>query len=81
MLLPRHHHICQGKAIDGWKKGNTTPIFKNRREEDLRNHRSGSLTSVAGNIMEQILLEAILWHRKDKELRQPAQQHASLSAN
>ncbi|KAK4817084.1 hypothetical protein QYF61_027915 [Mycteria americana] len=65
-----------GKAASDWKEGNITPIFKKGKKENLGNYQPVSLTSVPCEIIEQVLLEDIAKHGRQKGVeRQPTWFH------
>ncbi|KGL80585.1 hypothetical protein N309_11346, partial [Tinamus guttatus] len=53
---------------EDWKKANVTPVFKKVKREDPGNYRPVSLTSVPGKVMEQLILETISRHVKEKKV-------------
>ncbi|KAK4810549.1 hypothetical protein QYF61_004512 [Mycteria americana] len=62
-----------GEVPVDWRLANVTPIYKKGRKEDPGNHRPDSLTSVPGNLMEQIILRAITQHVEDNQGIKPSQ--------
>lgn len=65
-LSPLKDHENGGKVLDGWRKTNVVPIFKNVQEVYTRKHRSADLTLDPGKIVEQVLFEDISGHVKGK---------------
>ena len=53
------HSLLMGEVPEDWRLASVTPIYKKGCREDPGNYRPGSLTSVPGNIMEQIVLREI----------------------
>ncbi|KFV81912.1 hypothetical protein N308_05122, partial [Struthio camelus australis] len=54
-----------GEVPEDWKKASVTPVFK---KEDPGNYRPVSLTSIPGEVMEQLLLEVITKHMEEKKV-------------
>jgi len=57
-----------GDVLEDWRIANVTLVFKNGKEEDLGNYRPVSLTSVPGNAMEQLVLDAISKQLEEKKV-------------
>ncbi|KFQ34998.1 hypothetical protein N332_05069, partial [Mesitornis unicolor] len=57
-----------GKVPEGWRKANITSVFKKGKKEDPGNYRLVSLTSIPGKVMEQLTLDAVSRHLKDKRV-------------
>ncbi|KFP33247.1 RNA-directed DNA polymerase from mobile element jockey, partial [Colius striatus] len=55
-----------GEVPEDWRKANVTPVFKKGRKDDSGNYRPVSLTSIPGKVMEQLILNAITEHMKEK---------------
>ncbi|KFP31241.1 RNA-directed DNA polymerase from mobile element jockey, partial [Colius striatus] len=55
-----------GKVPEDWRKANVTPVFKKGRKGDPRKYRPVRLTSIPGKVMEQLILNVITEHMKDK---------------
>ncbi|KFW79099.1 hypothetical protein N305_02296, partial [Manacus vitellinus] len=57
-----------GEVPEDWKKANVTPVFQAKNKEDLGNYWQISLILVPSKVMEQILLETMLRHIKDRKV-------------
>ncbi|KAK4824987.1 hypothetical protein QYF61_022513 [Mycteria americana] len=62
-----------GEVPADWRLANVMPVFKKGRKEDPGNYRPVSLTSVLGNLMEQIILSAITRHVENNQGIKPSQ--------
>lgn len=56
-----------------WKKANLAPLFKKSKKEDPENYEFVSLMSVPGKMMEQVILEIISRHMKEKKVNASSQ--------
>lgn len=57
-----------GDVPEDWKKANVTAIFRKGKTEDPVKHRPVCLTSVPGKVLEQLILESVSKHTKDKKV-------------
>ncbi|GAB0184021.1 mitochondrial enolase superfamily member 1 [Grus japonensis] len=62
-----------GEVPQDWRKENVTPIFKKDKKEEPGNYRLVSLTLIPGKVMEQLIMETISRHMKDKKLLRSSQ--------
>ena len=62
-----------GEVPEHWKRANVTPVFKNGRKEDPGNYRPVSLTLIPGKVIEQLILEIISRHLKDRKVIRSSQ--------
>lgn len=59
-----------------WKKANVSAVFRKDRKEHPENYRPVSLTLIPEKVMEQIILEAVNRHMKDKNVEYSARIHS-----
>ena len=64
----RYLKSCGNQVPGDWKKGNIISVFKKGKKDGPENYQPLSFTPVPGKIMEQILLEAMLRHKEDREV-------------
>ncbi|KAK4815974.1 hypothetical protein QYF61_010842 [Mycteria americana] len=58
---------------EDWRKANATPLFKNGKKGDPGNYRSVNLTSIPGEVMEQLLLGTISRYMKEEKVIRSSQ--------
>ena len=64
------HSWSTGDVPEDWRLAIVSPIYKKGCEEDLKNYRPVSLTSVPGKVMEQNVLREITVHvRENRGIR------------
>ena len=56
-----------GEAPEDWRKANVTAVFRKGKKYNPGNYRPVSLTSIPWKVVEQLILEAISRHIKDKK--------------
>lgn len=57
-----------GEVCNDWKKANVTPIYKKGKKKDLQNYQPVILISTPGKWMEQVILEVMTKHVKEKKV-------------
>ncbi|KFP28835.1 RNA-directed DNA polymerase from mobile element jockey, partial [Colius striatus] len=60
------HSWRTGEVPEDWRKANVTPAFKKGRKDNPGNYRPVSLNSIPGKVMEQLALDIISKHMKEK---------------
>ena len=62
-----------GEVLTDWKLANVTPIYKKGQKDDPGNYRPVSLTSIPGELMEQLIQSTITQHMRDNKMIRPSQ--------
>jgi len=62
-----------GEVRKDWRKASVTPIFKKGMKEHPGNYRPVSLTSIAEEVMEQLILEVISKQMEEKKVIRSSQ--------
>jgi len=61
----------QRRAASDWRLANMAPLYKKGWNKDLGNYRTISLTSVSGNVREQLVLAVIMQHVQGNQSIRP----------
>ncbi|KFP08524.1 hypothetical protein N300_08319, partial [Calypte anna] len=61
-------YLGTGEMPEDWRKAIVTPVFKKGKKEDPGNYSPVSLTSIPEKVMEQLILDTVSRHIKDKRL-------------
>ena len=58
---------------EDWRKASVSPGYKKSKQKELQNYKPVSLTSIPGEVMEQLMLEAISKHVEEKRVIRTSQ--------